>query len=234
MIFPGGFFYLALKPRLALLAGIYDFVGHFLTCLRLNRGRELTKIIVSYKAKYWYTAAEFWDLLFNNLCVVGGWILLGYTLGFGFFLSVYSITLTCSAAIFICVFFVQHNFDGSYAHKTEDWDYLLGAIEGSSYLKLPPIFNWFSADIGYHNIHHLSEKIPNYNLKACHSQNIHLLTRSKTLRMQDIPDCFKFILWDSASNRLMSIASFRQANQAIVLEIAQRFLDRADMGKSNG
>lgn len=218
MVFPGGFFYLAIKPRLALIAGTYGFFKHLLTCLKQDPGMGLTAMISSYKSRNWYTTAEFWDLLFNNICVVGGWIILGKLLGFGFFFSVYSITLTCSAAIFICVFFVQHNFDGSYAHKTEGWDYLLGAIEGSSYLELPTIFKWFSADIGYHNIHHLSERIPNYNLEACHNQNIHLLSHVKTLRMSSIPDCFKFILWDAAANRLVSIKSFREMAQSIALE----------------
>lgn len=214
MIFPGGFFYLAIKPRLALIKGTYDFIGHLLICLKRDPGMGLARIVSSYQSRNWYTTAEFWDLLFNNICVVGGWIFLGYLIGFGFFFSVYSITLTFSAAIFICVFFVQHNFDGSYAHKTAGWDYLLGAIEGSSYLELPTVFKWFSADIGYHNIHHLSEKIPNYNLEACHNQNIHLLTQVKTLRMTNIPDCFKFILWDAAANTLVSIQSFRQTAQS--------------------
>ncbi len=215
MIFPGGFFYLALKPRFALIAGTFDFIGHLINCLKQDLGMGFEKIIFTYKAKHWYTAAEFWDLLFNNICVIGGWITLGYFLGFGFFLSVYSIALTIAAAIFICVFFVQHNFDGSYAHKTEGWDYLLGAVEGSSYLKLPTVFKWFSADIGYHNIHHLSERIPNYNLEACHNQNVHLLARTKTLHMADIPDCFKFILWDADSDRLTSIASFKAQREKV-------------------
>ena len=218
MIFPGGFFYLAIKPRLALIKGTYGFIVHLLTCLKTDPGIGLAKIISSYKSKNWYTTGEFWDLLFNNICVVGGWIFFSYWLGFGFFFSVYSITLTCSAAIFICVFFVQHNFDGSYAHKTEGWEYLRGAIYGSSYLKLPPILKWFSADIGYHNIHHLSEKIPNYNLEACHNQNIHLLADVKTLEIADIPDCFKFILWDCAANQLVSIASFHQTVSVGMME----------------
>jgi acyl-lipid omega-6 desaturase (Delta-12 desaturase) len=216
MIFPGGFFYLAIKPRLALIAGIYGFIGHWQTCLNQDPGMSLAKIFSSYESRTWYTVGEFWDLLLNNICVVGGWILLGHFLGFGLFLSVYAITLTCSAAIFICVFFVQHNFDGSYAHKTEGWDYLRGAIEGSSYLALPAVIKWFSASIGYHNIHHLSERIPNYRLEACHNQNCHLLAKAKILRVTDISDCFKFILWDSASDRLVSIASFRQAAQLSV------------------
>ena len=126
----------------------------------------------------------------------------------------YSIVLTFSAAIFIWVFFVQHNFDGCYAHKTADWNYILGAIEGSTYLELPTILKWFTADIGYHNIHHLSERIPNYNLEACHNENIHLLSKVKKLRLGDMLECSKFILWDADSNRLVSIASFRQAAQS--------------------
>jgi acyl-lipid omega-6 desaturase (Delta-12 desaturase) len=216
MAIPGGFFYLALKPRVALLIGVYGFFGHLATCLKENPRPKLGEIFASYKSKGWYTTAEFWDLLLNNICVVGGWVALSNLLGAGFFLSVYSVTLTFSAAIFIYVFFVQHNFENSYAHKTEGWDYLLGAIEGSSYLKLPAILNWFSADIGYHNIHHLSERIPNYHLQACHQANAHLLTSAKVLKISDIPQCFKFILWDAASDSLVSIESFRQNIQIAI------------------
>ncbi|MEO0457866.1 MAG: fatty acid desaturase [Cyanobacteria bacterium P01_A01_bin.114] len=211
MLFPGGFFYLAIKPRLALLAGVYDFVSHLLASLRQDPSRGLSKIISTHQSRNWYTAGEFWDLLFNNICVVSSWIFLSYFLGAGFFWSVYSITLTFSAAIFIYVFFIQHNFEGSYAHKTEGWNYLLGAIEGSSYLELPTVLKWFSASIGYHNIHHLSERIPNYHLEACHHANSHLLTQSKTLRLGDMWGCSDFILWDAASDSLVTIASFHLA-----------------------
>jgi len=170
-------------------------------------------------------------LLFNNICVVSGGIILSYLLGAGFFLSIYLSVLTFSAVIFIWVFFVQHIFEGSYAHNTEGWDYLSGAIEGSSYLELPTILKWFTADIGYHNIHHLSERIPNYNLEACHHENIHLLSRVKTLRISDMLACAKFILWDSDSNNLVSIASFRQVAQSNPLETEQNFLDETKMEK---
>jgi acyl-lipid omega-6 desaturase (Delta-12 desaturase) len=225
-IFPGGFFYLAIKPRLALVLGIFGFIGHLFTCLRQDPKIGLKEIISTHKSRNWYTAGEFWDLLFNNICVIALWIGMGHLLGFGLFLSVYSITLTCSAAMFICVFFVQHNFEGSYAHKTEGWDYLLGAVEGSSYLELPIILKWFSADIGYHNIHHLSERIPNYNLEACHYQNIFYLSNVKKLQIRDIPACFKFILWDSSSDSLQSIASFRQSIGSVKLPVEERELVR--------
>jgi acyl-lipid omega-6 desaturase (Delta-12 desaturase) len=219
MIIPGGFFYLAIKPRMQLVMGIYGLICHAFACWKKKSGLSLSEIFTSYESRNWYTTVEFWDLLLNNICVIGAWITLSNWLGAGFFLGIYSVTLTLSAAIFICVFFVQHNFEGSYAHKTEGWDYLLGAIEGSSYLKLPAILNWFSADIGYHNIHHLSERIPNYNLEACHQENAHLLAQVKVLRLADIPDCFGFLLWDAAADSLVSIESFHQ--NALVKNDAQ-------------
>jgi acyl-lipid omega-6 desaturase (Delta-12 desaturase) len=210
MAIPGGFFYLAIAPRMALILGVYDLIRHIIRQKRQHPELSLAATIATHQSKYWQSSTEFWDLLFNNICVISSWIFLSNLLGAGFFLSVYSLVLTCSAVIFICVFFVQHIFEGSSAHKTESWDYLQGAIEGSSYLELPLLLKWFTADIGYHNIHHLSERIPNYHLEACHRQNLHLLSNVKTLRVGDMLDCAKFVLWDADSNSLVSIESFLQ------------------------
>jgi acyl-lipid omega-6 desaturase (Delta-12 desaturase) len=214
MAIPGGFFYLAIAPRMALLLGMYDLVRHVITERQQDPTLSISKAIATHKSKHWQSKTEFWDLLFNNICVISSWIVLSNWLGAGFFLSVYSLVLTCSAVVFICVFFVQHIFEGSYAHQTADWDYLTGAIEGSSYLELPLILKWFTANIGYHNIHHLSERIPNYHLEACHRHNLHLLVNVKTLRMGDMLDCAKFILWDADSNSLVSIESFLKSEFA--------------------
>ena len=216
MVIPGGFFYLAFKPRLIFILGIYEFLVDLVSSLKTDPEMDLVSILSAHKPKHWSTAAEFWDILLNNIVVVGGWIFLCHWLGAGFFLSVYSIVLTFSAAIFINVFFVQHNFDEAYAHTSEGWNYLTGAIEGSSYLDIPAVLKWFTADISYHNIHHLSERIPNYNLKACHQANSHLLTQVKTIGIGDILDCSQFILWDSDENKLVSIKSFRPAAQVSV------------------
>ena len=214
MALPGGFFYLAIKPRLALVLGLYGLTKHLFACQKNNPGMKFAQIFATYESRNWYSVAEFWDLLFNNIAVISSWAILSNLLGAGFFLGIYSITLTCSAAVFMYVFFVQHNYEDSYAHKTAGWDYLTAAIEGSSYLELPTVFKWFSADIGYHNIHHLSERIPNYHLEACHRVNSHLLVKSKKLRMGDMVGCFKFILWDAPSNTLVSVDSYRQTKQA--------------------
>jgi acyl-lipid omega-6 desaturase (Delta-12 desaturase) len=224
MAIPGGFFYLAIAPRLALISEIKGFIEHVGSCLKQDVPMSRSAIIASYESKQWSTTAEFWDSLLNNICVISIWMMMSNLIGAGLFLSVYSISLTFSAVIFIWVFFVQHIFEDSYAHKTASWDYLLGAIEGSSYLELPTIFKWFTANIGFHNIHHLSERIPNYNVEACHQENIHLLTNIKTLKAGDMLDCAKFILWDADSNSLVSIGSYRSK---LKLEFRDPSLDMA-------
>ncbi len=210
MAIPGGFFYLAIAPRMALIIGVYDLIRDVMAQRQQQPDLSLTAAIATHQSQHWQSRTEFWDLLLNNICVISSWIYLSNLLGAGFFLSVYSIVLTCSAVVFISVFFVQHIFEGSSAHKTASWDYLQGAIAGSSYLELPLLLNWFTADIGYHNIHHLSERIPNYHLAACHRQNRHLLANVKTLKVGDMLDCAKFVLWDADTNSLISIESFQQ------------------------
>lgn len=206
MLFPGGFFYLVVKPRVQLIGGVLAYLAHVLRCLVTGRWKQ----IATYESKWWYTTGEFWDILFNNICVVGAWILAGELMGHGFFWAVYAPLMTVSAAIFICVFYIQHNFEDSYAHRHEGWSYIAGAIDGSSYFKLPGILNWFTADIGYHNIHHLCSKVPNYRLAACHRANADLLADVHVLRIRDIPKCYGYILWDAERDRLTTIAELRE------------------------
>jgi omega-6 fatty acid desaturase (delta-12 desaturase) len=213
MLIPGGFFYLVIKPRLQLLLGSIEFLAKTARALATavaERGwralAELPALVRAHRSSHWYTAGELADLVANNALVITSWLLMARWLGAGLFWSCYAVVMSFSAAIFICVFFVQHNFEGSYAHGSDDWSYLRGAVEGSSNLELPAILHWFSADIGYHSIHHLCERIPNYRLRACHQRNAHLLRASRKLRLADIPSCFAFILWDQVGNRLVTLA----------------------------
>ncbi len=209
MLFPGGFFYLVIKPRLALFIAIIHFLWSTLIEL-LNSliKRDFANLFIfktrfkSYHSGYGNTFSESLDLVANNFFVITSWVLMSKWLGLSLFLICYSIVMTASAAIFICIFFIQHNFKGSYASATEQWSVLRGAIEGSSNLNFPRFLNWFLADISYHSIHHLCDRIPNYNLRDCHNRNKHLLVNSKYLRIKDIPGCFKYILWDRKTQQL--------------------------------
>jgi len=71
----------------------------------------------------------------------------------------------------VWLFYVQHQFRHVKWVTTDNWDYKTIALEGSSLFKLPALLNWFTGNIGYHHIHHLSPLIPNYNLKKCHDEN---------------------------------------------------------------
>ncbi|HYP03273.1 MAG TPA: fatty acid desaturase [Cyanobium sp.] len=205
MLFPGGFFYLVIKPRLALLLGLAEFVPHAIAFLQRSPEKAFGAILAGHRSRHWHSPEEFQDLLLNNLAVIALWLGMGFTMGAAPFWLIYGPVMSIAAAIFICIFFVQHNFPGSYAHPTEGWSELAGALEGTSDLDLPGVFNWFSADIGCHSIHHLCAAIPNYRLRACHDRNRPLLGRVTRLRLADIPGCFGYILWDPSSCQLTTI-----------------------------
>ena len=213
MLFPGGFYYLVLKPRLGLIIIIFNFTKDIVkeTFTKI-KNKEFSEILV-FKSRfkppfsdYGDNFSEIFELITNNITVLIGWIFMCKWLGLVFFISFYSVVLTLSAAILICVFFVQHNYKNAYAKNTKNWDIVEGAILGSSNLNIPNWLNWFLADISFHSIHHLSEKIPNYNLRACHKANIHLLYQSKFLKLRDIPNCFKYIIWDNKNEKLIPIS----------------------------
>jgi omega-6 fatty acid desaturase (delta-12 desaturase) len=131
------------------------------------------------------------------------------------FFTIYLISTSLAGAAGIVLFTVQHNFEHSYASDTGHWDYDTGAIEGSSFLILPHWLNWFTANIAYHHIHHLSAKIPNYCLIGCHNEFQHLFANVTRVKLSQVPKALKYILWDRHTQRIISIAEYRlQMNRA--------------------
>jgi omega-6 fatty acid desaturase (delta-12 desaturase) len=106
----------------------------------------------------------------------------------------------------IVLFTVQHNFEHSYASENEGWDRNTAAIHGTSFLILPPILNWFTANIAYHHVHHLCARIPNYCLVQCHREQSALFADVKRITLLQIPGALKYILWDQTGHRLISVA----------------------------
>ena len=213
MLFPGGFYYLVLKPRLGLIIIIFNFIKDILeeTFIKIKRKEFSNLLTINSRFKspfsdYGDNFSEIFELIINNLVVVTGYFFMSKWFGLVFFLSFYSLVLTLSAAILICIFFVQHNYKNAYAKNSKNWDIVHGAILGSSNLNIPNWLNWFLADISFHSIHHLSERIPNYNLRACHKANIHLLQESKFLTLKDFPKCFQYIIWDNENEKLIPIS----------------------------
>jgi omega-6 fatty acid desaturase (delta-12 desaturase) len=115
-------------------------------------------------------------------------------------------------------FFVQHNYEDAYWSKNPEWDYTTAALEGSSYYKLPKILQWFTGSIGFHHIHHLSPKIPNYLLEKCHNENpmfqtpvtLTLITGFKTTGLS---------LWDEDNKKLINFRQLKKLQRAGLLPV---------------
>lgn len=107
------------------------------------------------------------------------------------------------------LFYVQHQFEGAYWEREEDWDYATAALQGSSFYKLPRVLQWFSGNIGYHHIHHLSAKIPNYNLERCHKAHL-LFQGVKPITLLSSLKSLKFRLWDEAHKQLVGYGRLKE------------------------
>lgn len=159
----------------------------------------------------WSNADERFHMTWNNIVLLSLWLLMSIAIGPGLFFAVYLSSVTLATAVGILVFTVQHNFEGSYASGDEGWDYHDAAIHGTSYLVLPRWLNWFTADIAYHHVHHLSASIPNYRLAACHREYEHLFADVPRIRLREIPRALEYVLWDTRARRIVSVAEFEAA-----------------------
>jgi omega-6 fatty acid desaturase (delta-12 desaturase) len=142
-------------------------------------------------------------------------ILLAYATGLSLLMGIKSFLLIQLPVIYIgstigvWLFYVQHQFDDVIWARNEDWDYKTMALEGSSFLKLPRILQWFSGNIGFHHIHHLSPKIPNYYLEACHKENA-IFEQIKPIRFLPSLRTGRLRLWSEKQRRLISFKDLRR------------------------
>lgn len=100
-----------------------------------------------------------------------------------------------AGAVGLWLFYVQHQFEGAYWARTKDWNYTAAALEGSSFYKLPRVLQWFTGNIGFHHIHHLSPRIPNYYLQRCHEADPFLRAIKPVTFLASLKS-LSFRLWD--------------------------------------
>jgi omega-6 fatty acid desaturase (delta-12 desaturase) len=116
--------------------------------------------------------------------------------------------LMVSGAAGVWLFYVQHQFEGVYWERAEQWDYCTAALKGSSFYKLPKLLQWFSGNIGFHHIHHLSPRIPNYHLEKCHRAEP-LFQAVKPVTFFGSFKSLTFRLWDEQRRKLVSFRAVR-------------------------
>ena len=131
------------------------------------------------------------------------------TIGWQAYLAIQLPMIMVAGTAGVWLFFVQHQYEDVYWESGECWSYADAALQGSSYLKLPQPFQFFTGNIGLHHVHHLSARVPNYNLQAAHDglsvfEQVPVLTVRESLR------CSRLKLIDESTGRLLT---FRQARE---------------------
>jgi len=135
-------------------------------------------------------------LLVGSLCWLIGW---------QNYLLVQLPTVMLAGATGIWLFYVQHQFDDVYWESGEQWSYADAALRGSSYLKLPKMLQFFSGNIGLHHVHHLSARIPNYNLQRAHDENP-IFHTVPTLSLADGMRAVRLKLYNEQDHRMVTFA----------------------------
>jgi len=138
----------------------------------------------------------------TNLALLIQIVGLSLLIGFDKFVLVQLPLNVIAGIVGVWMFYVQHQFEGTYWTRQPQWDYVTAALRGSSYYKLPKVLQWFTGNIGLHHLHHLSPRIPNYNLQPCLDANppfqqVDALTLRASFKSMFLK------LWDEEQGRLV-------------------------------
>jgi omega-6 fatty acid desaturase (delta-12 desaturase) len=107
----------------------------------------------------------------TNIALLIVFLTLGFTIGFKEYLLVQLPIIAMASSLGVYLFYVQHQFENVYWERHDQWSFEQAALEGSSFFKMGPVMQFFTGNIGFHHIHHLSPRIPNYELEKCHNEN---------------------------------------------------------------
>ena len=139
----------------------------------------------------------------TNTALLIIFLILGKYIGFAETIMLWLPLTAFSSIVGVYLFYVQHQFEDTYWRWHNEWDYADAALQGSSYFKLPKVLQWFSGNIGFHHVHHLSPKIPNYNLERAHKENP-IFQKAQTITLGTSFKTIFLHLWDEKTRKLIS------------------------------
>lgn len=142
------------------------------------------------------------SVLFTNLLIVAVVMTAARTIGLSTYLLIQLPVMWVAGAAGIWLFYVQHQFQGVYWARKQEWDALRAAMEGSSFYKLSGILGWISGDIGYHHVHHMGPRIPNYRLRECYNA-VPALQVKTPLTIRRSLSSIRLNVWDEGRKRLV-------------------------------
>lgn len=117
------------------------------------------------------------------------------------------IPLVTASALGAYLFYAQHNFPGVKLRPRPDWDLAWAAHQSSSHMHLSPLLHWLTANIGYHQVHHLNPRIPFYRLAEALAAIPALQAAGTTsLSIADIRRCLRLKLWDPVRNCMVPLS----------------------------
>jgi len=138
----------------------------------------------------------------TNLALLAIVVGLSWVIGIKAYLMVQLPIVIIATSVGVWLFYVQHNFEGSYWVRHDKWQYANAGLKGSSYYKLPKVLQWFSGNIGFHHIHHLSPLIPNYNLEKCQKENS-IFQQVKPLTLTSSLKSLSLRFWDEKGGKMV-------------------------------
>ncbi len=144
----------------------------------------------------------------NNILLVLAYIAIAFIVGWQNFLLVQVPIIFFFGIIAFWFFYVQHQHEDNYKERKEQWNHLLASIKGATYYKLPKLFQWLSGNIGFHHIHHLNPRIPNYHLEACAKENPVLNKFVNVLTFKQSLKCMNYKLWDHKQKRMITFKEY--------------------------
>ncbi|MFP7722714.1 fatty acid desaturase [Lysobacter sp. A3-1-A15] len=150
----------------------------------------------------WSWKREWASVLLNNLMLLLVGAAMGFAIGWSTVLLVHLPVVLIAGAAGVWLFYVQHTFEDAYWTRGQQWDSHEAAIAGSSFYDLPRVVHWFTGNIGYHHIHHLASRIPNYRLRECHESSP-LLQAAPRLTLWSSLRSAGLKLWCEESQRMV-------------------------------
>ncbi len=144
-----------------------------------------------------------------NVAILAMAVGLSWLFGIKAYVVIQLIILLVAGGSGVWLFYVQHQFEDVYWERGDNWSFTAAALQGSSFYKLPRILQWFSGNIGFHHIHHLSPRIPNYNLERCHKADP-LFQTVRPITLFSSFKSFTFRLWDEKSRKLVGYRHLRK------------------------
>jgi omega-6 fatty acid desaturase (delta-12 desaturase) len=153
------------------------------------------------------------SIILTNIALAAAVIGMSLLVGWQQFLLVQAPTAMLAGSAGVWMFYVQHQFEDVYWESTDNWSYADAALRGSSYLRLPKVLQFFTGNIGLHHVHHLSARVPNYNLQAAHDANP-IFHDVPTLTIADGVRTVRLKLWDEHAGRMIGWAEERRTRPA--------------------